>query len=125
MDPIADMLVIIKNGYGAHMLKVTLPTSKFRYQVAKVLEKSGFVGNVSKTDNKLNIDLVYQNDQKPKITKIRKVSKLGLRYYTKSKNIKSIKGGRGITVLSTSVGVMTGEEAKKINLGGEVICQVW
>jgi small subunit ribosomal protein S8 len=125
MDPIADMLVIIKNGYLANKEQVSMPYSKFRFQVAKVISKAGFVGNVSKSENSLVVDLIYKDDKKPRITEIKKVSKLGLRTYIKSKNIKLIKGGRGTSIISTSAGVMTGVEAKKKNLGGEIICQIW
>ena len=125
MDPIADMLVIIKNGYLANKEQVSVPYSKFRFQVAKVISKSGFVGNVSKSENSLTIDLIYQENKKPRITEIKKISKLGLRTYIKSKNIRLIKGGRGTSIISTSAGVMTGAEAKKKNLGGEIICQIW
>ncbi len=125
MDPIADMLVIIKNGYLANKEQVSVPYSKFRFQVAKVISKSGFVGNVSKSEKSLAIDLIYQENKKPRITEIKKISKLGLRTYIKSKNIRQIKGGRGTSIISTSAGVMTGAEAKKKNLGGEIICQIW
>ncbi len=125
MDPIADMLVIIKNGYLANKEQVSVPHSKFRFQVAKVISKAGFVGNVSKSENSLVIDLIYKDDKKPRITEIKKISKLGLRTYIKSKNIRLIKGGRGASIISTSAGVMTGAEAKKKNLGGEIICQIW
>lgn len=125
MDPIADMLVIIKNGYLANKEQVSVPYSKFRFQVAKIISKSGFIGNVSKSENSLAIDLIYQENKKPRITEIKKISKLGLRTYIKSKNIRLIKGGRGASIISTSAGVMTGVEAKKKNLGGEIICQIW
>lgn len=125
MDPIADMLVIIKNGYLANKKQVSVPYSKFRFQVAKAISKSGFVGDVSKAENSLIINLIYKNDKKPRITEIKRVSKLGLRTYIKSKNISLIKGGRGESIISTSAGVMNGSEAKKKNLGGEIICRIW
>ncbi len=125
MDPIADMLVIIKNGYLANKEQVSVPYSKFRSQVVKVISKAGFVGEVSKSENSLVVNLIYKTDKKPRITEIKKVSKLGLRTYIKSKNIRLIKGGRGESIISTSAGVMTGSEAKKKNLGGEIICRIW
>lgn len=124
MDPIADMIVIIKNGYLAKKEDVSIPFSKFKQGIAKVLEESGYVGKSKKEDNKLEIELVYI-DGKSKLHEIKKISKSGLRVYTKSKQIKSVKGGRGIYVISTPQGVMSGTEAKKKNFGGEVICQVW
>ena len=124
MDPIADMLVAIKNGYMAKKSQVLVPYSKFKFEIAKVLEKENFVGKTQKKDNLLLVDIVYDN-KNPKLHQIKKISKLGLRIYIKSKNIKKVKGGRGITIVSTPKGVMTGHDAKKKNLGGEVICQVW
>lgn len=124
MDPVANMLVVIKNGYMAKKEKVSAPFSKFKFEIAKVLAEKKFVAKVSKNDNRIEIDLIY-NNQKPRITQIKRISKLGLRVYTNSKHIKSIKGGQGMTILSTPKGVMANDEAKRKNLGGEVICQVW
>ncbi len=124
MDPIADMIVIIKNGYLAKKGSVLVPYSKFKQEIAKILEKIGYIGPSNKQDTSLAIQLVYK-DGKPKINEIKKVSKAGLRVYTKSKKIKPLKGGKGMYILSTPKGVMTSLEAKKKNLGGEVICQVW
>src|SRR3989344_1005258 len=123
MDPIADLLITIKNGYMAKKNSVSVPYSKFRLSIAKVLEKEKFVGKTDKVDKVIEISLLYENG-KPKITHIKKVSKPGLRIYTKSKNIKSTKGGRGATVISTPHGVMTEKDARAQKLGGEVICQV-
>lgn len=124
MDPVADMLVAIKNGYLAKKVQILVPFSKFKYEIAKVLENEKFVGKTAKKDNQILIELFYENG-KPKITDIKRVSKLGLRVYEKSKNIKKIKGGRGILVITTPKGLMTGEQAKTKKLGGEVICRVW
>lgn len=125
MDPISNMLVSIKNAYMAKKDNLLVPYSKFKFAVAKVLEKEGYVGLVEKhKSGKIEINLVYQN-QKPRLTEVKRISKLGLRVYTKSKNIKKVKGGLGITIISTPKGVMTGKIAKEKKLGGEVICQVW
>lgn len=124
MDPIADLLITIKNGYMAKKNNVLLPYSKFKLAVALVLEKEKFVGKVQKQDSSISIDLVYQGP-KPKIIAVKKVSKLGLRVYTKAKSIKTVRGGRGITIISTPLGVMAGSEAQEKKLGGEVICQIW
>src|SRR3989344_2918440 len=124
MDPTADMLIAIKNAYMAKKPEVVVPISKFTLTIVTVLEKEKFVGKVEKKDRSLKIQLLYEND-KPKITQIEKISKSGLRIYSKSKNIKNIKGGRGMLIISTPSGVMTGYEAKKKKLGGEVICKVW
>ena len=91
MDPIADMLVAIKNGYMAKKSQVLVPYSKFKFEIAKVLEKENFVGKTQKKDNLLLVDIIYDN-KNPKLHQIKKVSKLGLRIYIKSKNIKKVKG---------------------------------
>ena len=131
MDPVADMLVTIKNGYMAKKAQVIIPYSKFKLEIAKILEKEQFIGKVTKKNSplpagkaKIEVELLYDR-QKPKISEIKRVSKLGLRVYTKSKNIKGVKGGKGIIIISTPKGVMTGSQAKAKNLGGEVICQIW
>ena|SRR3990172_11503518 len=124
MDPIADMLVTIKNGYMAKKLHVSLPYSNFKFEIVKVLEKEKFVGKVNKKDTSLEIELLY-NGKEAKIDHIRKISKLGRRVYFKSKQIHSLKGGRGTQIISTPQGVMAAQEAKKKKLGGEVICEVW
>ncbi len=124
MDPVADMLVAIKNGYMAKKPQVLIPYSNFKFEIVKILEKENFVGKVSKHDSKIAVELLYEN-QIPKIKEIQRISKLGLRVYLKSKKIKKVKGGRGIVVVTTPEGVMSGKDAKKKNLGGEIICQVW
>jgi len=124
MDPVANMLVSVKNGYLAKKTQVSVPFSKFKYEIAKVLENEKFVGKTAKKDNQILIELFYE-DGKPKITDIKRVSKLGLRVYEKSKNLKKIKGGRGILIITTPKGLMTGEQGKAKKLGGEVICRVW
>lgn len=124
MDPIANMITTIKNGYMTKKEVVVVPFSKFRQNVAKALENEGFIGKVQKEEGKLSITLTY-TDNEPKIHEIKKVSKSGLRIYTKSKKIKSLKGGRGVFIVTTPKGVMSGTDAKKKNLGGEVICLVW
>ena len=124
MDPVANMLVSVKNGYLAKKTQISVPFSKFKYEIAKVLESEKFVAKVTKGNNQILIDLSYE-DGKPKITDIKRVSKLGLRVYEKSKNLKKIKGGRGILIITTPKGLMTGEQGKTKKLGGEVICRVW
>lgn len=124
MDPIADMLIAIKNGYMAKRPQVLVPYSNFKFEVAKVLEKENFISKVQTKDKLLIID-IPADSKNPKLHQVKKVSKLGLRVHVKSKNIKKIKGGRGAVIISTSQGVMTGVDAKKKNLGGEVICEVW
>lgn len=124
MDPVADMLVTIKNGYMAKKPFISVPLSKLKLDIIKVLEKQNFVGKVEKKDKSLTVELLYQ-DKKPKIHDIKRVSKLGRRVYSRGKHLKWVKGGRGILVVSTPQGVMDSKEAKTKNLGGEVICEVW
>jgi len=124
MDPIANMLTIIRNGYMAKKSEVSFPFSKFKLEVAKILEKEGYLSKVDKKDSLISASLVYEK-QEPKLNQIKKISKLGLRVYSKSKHLKSHKGGRGIYIISTPLGVMTDKDARYKKLGGEVICQVW
>lgn len=124
VDPVADMIAIIKNGYLAKKEQVSIPYSKFKLEIVKAIEKENFVGAVGKNQNLITVGLIYE-DGNSKLTQIKKISKLGRRYYTKSKHIKPIKGGRGSTIITTPEGVMSEKEAKKKNLGGEVICQIW
>jgi small subunit ribosomal protein S8 len=124
MDPVADMLTIIKNGYMVNKSDVSVIYSKYKFEIAKVLESDNRVEKVQKVDNKIQIKLAYK-DQKPRLKIIKQVSKSGLRVYQKSKKLKSLKSGRGTILISTSKGVMTAMEAKKKNLGGEIICQIW
>jgi len=124
MDPIADMLTIIRNGYMAQKGDVDVPYSKFKEQIAQVLAKENFVGSVKKDGKNIKIDLAYE-DGKPKIKELKRVSKLGLRVYSKSTKLGQVKGGRGIYIITTPKGVMSSKEAKSKKLGGEVICLVW
>lgn len=124
MDTLSNMLVTIKNGYMAKKPGVSVPSSKFKLEVAKVLEKEGFVGKVTLSENRIEIALIY-DARKPRLTEIKRISKPGLRIYTGNASIKKVKGGLGITIISTSQGVMTGNEARSKKLGGEVICQLW
>lgn len=124
MDTTANMLTIIKNGYMAKKLEVLVPYSKHKLAIAKILSAQQFVGLVERSGKIIKIELAYEK-QKPKIHDIKKVSKPGLRIYIKSKNVKKIKGGSGLLILSTPKGVMSGDDAKVKKLGGEVICKVW
>lgn len=124
MDTLSNMLITIKNGYMAKKPSVFVPGSKFKLQIAKVLEKEAFVGQVKETDSTIAINLLYENG-KPRITEIVRVSKPGLRVYSQSKALGKVKGGLGTTIISTSKGVMTSKEAKSKKLGGEIICQIW
>jgi len=128
-DPIADMLNRIRTSQAVSKETVDVPFSAMKEGVAGVLEKFGFVEKVAKKkkDKKevLSISLSYEEDGSPVITQIKRVSSPGQRIYTKSKDLKKVKGGRGICVVSTPKGIMSNVEARKQGLGGEVICEVW
>jgi small subunit ribosomal protein S8 len=127
-DPIADMLNRIKNAQAVDHATVELPFSNLKYEIAKILERRGFVGPIEKKGKKvkktMEITLKY-NDQEPAILGVKRVSKPGQRIYLSYGQIRKVKGGRGLSVISTSQGLMTDQEAKKQRLGGEVICEIW
>lgn len=132
MDKIAEMLTKIRNAQMAGHKEVTLKTSKLKFALAKILEKEGFVEEVSKDKNSgeiIRIVLKYheisKTQKKPAINGIKKISKLGQRIYVKSKDIKDVKNRYGTAIFSTSKGIMTGKDTKKLGLGGEYICEVW
>ncbi len=128
MDPISDMLTIIRNAQGFQKEKVVLPFSNLKFEVAKVLEKEGFLGKIDKRGKKekkkLEILLKYENGA-PAISGLKKISKSGQRIYKSHKDIRKIRGGYGIAIISTSKGLMTDKEARKKRLGGEVIAEIW
>ncbi len=128
-SPIADTIVRIKNALAASHMAVNVPFSKFRYQLALVLEKEGYVKKVEKKGKGKNkvIEISFnkkKGEDKPQFFQIRLVSRPGQRIYTASRKIKSVRGGLGIEIISTSRGLMSGKEAKKKKLGGELICEI-
>lgn len=129
MDPLGDFLTIIKNGSMVKKEKVIAPFSKFKFKIAKLLEKEGFIkeARIKRKGGKRIIEVFLAYDEKgnSKIEKIKRVSKPGRRIYLPWKKIYSVKGKRGILIISTSKGVMTGKEAKKRKLGGEIISEIY
>ena len=127
-DPIADMLNRIRNAQAVSHPTVVFPFSKFKYEIAKILQKEGFVGEVEKQKRKeekiIKINLKY-SEKKPVISGLKRISKPGQRIYTLAKNIKSVCSGYGIAIISNSKGLMTNKEARKRKLGGEIICEIW
>jgi len=127
-DPIADMLTRIRNAVAAGKSEVTLPYSKIKATIAQILKKNGYIAEISTTETGIFKTLVLQVGQtevaKP-LTAIVRVSKPGRRMYAKRDEIPRILGGRGIMIVSTSAGLMTGYEARAKGLGGELICKVW
>jgi len=127
-DPITDMLNQIRNGQAVGKAEVLIPLSKIKNEIAMILSKEGFVGEVKKSvkagQKALKITLKYENSL-PAISGIKRVSKPGQRIYERVIEMKNVHGGYGVSVVSTSKGLMTNKEAKKAKLGGEIICQVW
>jgi small subunit ribosomal protein S8 len=127
-DPVADMLTRIRNGAKAEFAKVDIPGSKLKLELARVLKEQGYIKNYKFVeDNKqgiLRVYLKYMGD-KPVIYGLQRVSKPGRRMYTKSREIKTVLNGLGISILSTSKGLMTDKQAKQENVGGEVLCNIW
>jgi len=126
-DPIADMLTRIRNAGRALRPVVELPHSRLKESVAKILKSEGYVSEVAvdgKPMKKITIRLKY-NGKKNVIEGLKRVSKPGLRRYVGATEIPRVLGGLGIAVVSTSEGVMTGTQAKKKNLGGELLCYIW
>jgi len=127
-DPISDMLTVIRNALAVKHPTVSIPFSNLNYEIAKILEKNGFIEKITKTGRKtkrfIEISLKYDGAS-PTISGLKRISKPGQRIYLPAKHIKKIKGGYGIAVISTSKGLMTDKEARKQKLGGEIICEIW
>jgi small subunit ribosomal protein S8 len=126
-DTIADMLARIRNASRALLPLAEVPHSKMKESIAHILKKEGYVADVTvegTTFKKLKLKLKYQG-KKSVIEGLRRVSTPGLRRYVGATDIPRVRGGLGVVIISTSQGVMTGAEARKKNLGGELICYVW
>lgn len=125
-DSIADMLTRIRNGYAVGLAEVAVPYSRMKEELAKLLSSRGLVAAVStdKEKRSITISLAY-TDGRPALTSIRRVSRPGLRVYEKARNIRRVRRGMGTVIVSTSQGLMMGEEARKNKLGGEVLAEVY
>jgi small subunit ribosomal protein S8 len=128
-DPIADMLTRIRNAVRVERPYVDMPISKVKRGLADVLKREGYIWDWQELEaapvTQLRIELKYGPNGERVIQKIRRVSKPGRRIYTKSKDLKPILDGLGISIISTSRGVVSDREARQRNLGGEVLCEVW
>jgi small subunit ribosomal protein S8 len=130
-DPIADMLTRVRNANTAKHDDVSMPSSKLKEALAELLKSEGYIQDfqtaerAGKPGKILSIDMKYSPDRERTITGIKRVSKPGLRVYKKSDEIPRVLGGLGVAVLSTSQGLMTDREARRRNVGGEVLCYVW
>jgi small subunit ribosomal protein S8 len=130
-DPIADMLTRIRNANVAMHDEVRMPASKLKENLAVLLKKEGYIEGFHTEDNterpgrSLIIEMKYSPERERVISGVKRVSKPGLRVYTKADTIPRVLGGLGVAVLSTSQGLMTDREARKRRMGGEVLCYVW
>jgi small subunit ribosomal protein S8 len=127
-DPIADMLTRIRNAILVRKSEVTLPHSNIKESVARLLKDSNFVDNVSVSADKVGKLLTVRingEDSNARITEIVRLSKPGRRYYVNAKEIPTVMRGRGVIIISTSKGLMTGDQAKTEKVGGELICKVY
>jgi small subunit ribosomal protein S8 len=127
-DPIADMLTRIRNAINVRKNEVSLPHSKIKENVARSLVANGFLDSVSVTElgvgKQLHI-VINREDSNARITEIKRISKPGRRHYSNASEMPTIKRGRGVVIVSTSKGLMTGKEAKAMGLGGELIASVY
>lgn len=128
-DPIADFLTRLRNGLLAKKREVITCSSKMSNRIAEILEQRGYIdGFVQETigpKKQLRVKLRYDAEGKPVADGFKRISKPGLRAYAKASEIPSVRGGMGIAIVSTSKGVMTGADAQKQNVGGEILCTVW
>ena len=130
-DPIADMLTRIRNGITSRHDRIELPTSKLKVEVARILKSEGFIANFKevsedgKPQGTLRVYLKYSEDGEPVIHGIERVSRPGRRVYRGKEEIPAVLGGLGLAIVSTSKGVLSGTEAARQGVGGEVLCQVW
>ena len=129
-DPIADMLTRIRNGLSAEHDTVAIPASKMKVEIARILKQEGYINGYSvegetAKEKTITVELKYGPDKEKVITGLKRISKPGLRVYAKGDNVPRVLNGLGIAIISTSKGLMTDRDARKQNLGGEVIAYVW
>lgn len=128
-DPIADMLTRIRNASTVSHETVDIPASKLKVELARVLKEEGFIADYAvKEEGKfkvITITLKYDMNRKPVITKLERISKPGLRHYSKAKKLQKVLGGLGVAIISTPKGLLTDRRARKENVGGEILCYVY
>lgn len=128
-DPIADYLTRLRNGLGSGLAKVEVPSSKLKLEISRILTEQGYIAGYEKgpaeVGEKITLDLKYTKDHQPVITGIERVSRPGRRRYVRSGEVPRVHGGTGTAIITTSHGVMTGHDARKEGVGGEVVAYVW
>ncbi len=128
-DPIADMLTRIRNAIAARHPKVDVPASRLKTEIARILKEEGYILNFKNVEEgprkSIRIYLKYSGGNAPVITRIERVSRPGCRRYVGGQRAPRVLGGLGVSILTTSRGVMTGSDARKAGVGGEVLCQIW
>ncbi len=128
-DPIADMLTRIRNGINARHMRVLMPLSKTKIGIAECMKTEGFIEGFevdrAKAPGTLTVQLRYDENRDCVITGLKRVSRPGLRQYVPAKEIPVVRHGLGVAIVSTSSGVMTDREARRKNLGGELLCTIW
>lgn len=128
-DPVADLLTRIRNAIRSRHQKVDVPASKLKLEIARILKEEGYIANFKAVEEEghkvLRIYLKYSNNDEAAISNLARVSKPGCRVYVRRGEIPRVLGGMGINILTTPRGVMTGRQARKEGLGGEILCEVW
>ncbi len=124
-DPIADLLTRIRNANQLHYKEVSVPVSKMKLEIVRILKEEGFIEDYNVQENNIIIILKYGLRKETVISGLKRISKPGLRVYAKSSEIPKVLNGLGIAIISTSNGVMTDKEARRQNLGGEVLAYIW
>ena len=131
-DPIADFLTRIRNGINASHEEVVIPSSKLKREMARILREQGYINafdieapTEERPSEVIRVQLKYSEDRRPAISGLRRVSRPGQRHYAPSDGIRKVQGGMGTSIVSTSRGVMTGHEARRRGVGGEVVAEVW
>jgi len=125
IDTVADILARIQNGIIAQKEEITSPVTKLSGEILRVLRQEKMISDFSEVDGNYVIVLKYREGDEPEIQNLTKISKPGQRMYVTAKEIKPVMNGRGISIISTSSGIMSGAQAKARGLGGELICEVW
>jgi len=128
-DPVADFLARIRNAIRARHQKLDVPASKLKTEIARILKEEGYIANYKVAEEGvkkvIKIYLKYGPNNSPVITKIERISRPGCRVYVGRDEIRRVQGGLGISIMTTPKGVMTGRQARREGVGGEILCEVW